>query len=103
MNSRAKGCRGERELSKWLKDRGFEARRGQQYSGNPEAPDIIHNIPGLHIECKRCEALSLYPAMAQAIRDCGNSVPSVWHRRNHKEWLVVLRAEDFIKFIKENK
>lgn len=33
MNSRAKGAKGERELASILRDYGYEARRGQQYSG----------------------------------------------------------------------
>ena len=100
VNSNAKGKRGERELSAWLREKGIEARRGVQYSGGDDSPDIVHSIPNLHIECKRVETLSLYPAMKQACEDAGELIPSVWHRRNNKEWLVVLRAEDFVELIK---
>jgi hypothetical protein len=43
------------------------------------------------------EALSLYPAMEQAIRDADEGkIPVVAHRRNHKEWLVIMRLDDFV-------
>jgi Holliday junction resolvase len=99
VNSRAKGARGERELAHFLRSRGFEARRGQQNKGGSDSPDVCHDIPGVHIECKRTETLNLYEAMAQAIRDAGPSLaPTVWHKRNNKEWLVILRAEDFLSY-----
>lgn len=97
MNSRQKGCRGEREVAEYLRSRGFPARRGQQFSGSPESPDVVcGGLAGFHLEVKRAEVLSLYPAMEQAVRDAGGKVPTVWHRRNGKEWLVVMRAEDFL-------
>ncbi len=100
VDSRAKGARGERELAALLVSRGFEARRGQQNKGGSESPDVITNVPGVHIECKRTEALSVYVAMAQAIRDAGpNLTPTVWHKRNNKEWLVILRADDFLNLL----
>ena len=60
INSRQKGAAGERELANWLKQyEGVEARRGQQFSGSPDSPDVVHSMEGLHIECKQVEALSL--------------------------------------------
>jgi hypothetical protein len=101
VDSRAKGARGERELAKFLQSHGYEARRGQQNCGGPESPDVKHDIPGIHIECKRTETLSLYPALAQAIRDAGSALtPTVWHKRNGNEWLVILRAEDFLSYVR---
>ncbi len=101
VNSRAKGARGERELAIFLQERGFEARRGQQNKGGADSPDVIANLPNVHIECKRTETLSLYTAMTQAIKDAGTKTPTVWHKRNHKPWLVILRADDFLKLIPE--
>lgn len=100
VNSRAKGARGELELRDFLRSHGYEARRGQQHSGGADSPDVITNLPGVHIEAKRTEALSVYVAMAQAIKDAGPSLtPTVWHKRNNKEWLVILRAADFIPLL----
>lgn len=71
-NSRQKGASGERELARELaRVLGCRARRGQQYSGSPDSPDVVTDIPGIHIECKRTETLRLYDALAQARRDAG--------------------------------
>jgi Holliday junction resolvase len=97
--SRDKGKRGERELVNWLKDHGYAARRGQQFQGSPDSPDVICDELGkYHIEVKRRETLSLYPAIDQAADDAGeDQTPVVFHRRNGKPWLVIQRAEDWLK------
>ena len=41
MNSRTKGKRGELELAKALRLYGYDARRGQQYHGGADSPDVI--------------------------------------------------------------
>lgn len=94
VNSRSKGARGEREWAEWLRDHlGCNAaRRGVQYSGGPESPDVAHGIPGTHVEVKRVEALRLREAVAQAERDAGRSIPYVAHRWNRGEWLVIVPA-----------
>jgi len=99
-NSRAKGARGEREWAKYLRGLGYEtARRGQQYSGSPDSPDVAEGIPGTHPEVKRVERLNIHDAMNQAIVDGGdNVVPYVAHKRNRGEWLVTLRADDLRQF-----
>lgn len=100
MNSRNKGAAGERELANKLKEYGYECRRGQQYSGANGDADVV-GLPEMHIECKRVEKLNLYDAMAQAVNDAREGeTPAVFHRKNHKEWLVTLRLEDFMKMYK---
>ena len=93
--SKNKGKRGEREAAGEV-SRLFrvQARRGVQYQGGPESPDV-NGLPGVHIEVKRCESLSIYTAMAQARRDAGEEdIPIVLHRRNGKQWLCVVDLED---------
>ena len=103
MNSRQKGCRGERELAKKLREYGYEARRGQQYNGADGSADVL-GLPGIHIECKRVERLNLEDAMAQSKRDAREGeIPTVMHRKNNCEWLVTMRLEDWIEFYKEVK
>ena len=52
VNSRNKGKSGELELAHELERLwGVSARRGQQFSGSPDSPDVVTGIPGLHIEC----------------------------------------------------
>jgi hypothetical protein len=100
--SREKGHRGEREFAiecGWLLD-DPSMRRGQQFQGTPESPDVVGNsLPGVHFEVKRCESLSIYKAMEQAVEDAGpDKVPVVAHRRNNRKWLVVMRMEDVLAF-----
>jgi len=100
MNSRAKGKRGELEISKILREHGYEARRSQQYAGYNGDADIITNIPGYHWEIKRVENLNLDKAMDQSMRDAKEGeVPIVAHRKNGKEWKVTLHLEDFINLL----
>ena len=96
MNSRTKGANGERELSKVLREYGFNARRGQQFSGANGDPDVI-GIDGIHIECKRVERLNIYTAYEQSTNDAREGeTPVVIHRKNRKQWLVTMSLEDFI-------
>ena len=67
--SKNKGKRGELELSHWLTKRGHPARRGQQFQGSPDSPDVICESLPFHIECKRTEALRIYDALEQAQED----------------------------------
>lgn len=97
MNSREKGCKGERELAKILRDYGYMARRGQQYSGANGDADVV-GITGVHIECKRVERLNIHDAMNQAVRDAREGeIPVVMHRKNRTEWIVTMRLEDWMK------
>lgn len=103
MNSRAKGAQGERELARKLREYGYEARRGQQFSGANGDPDVI-GLDGIHIECKRVERLNLEDAMAQSRRDARDGeIPVVMHRKNYCEWLVTMTLEDWIGFYRETK
>lgn len=97
MNSRDKGAKGERELAGKLREFGYDARRGQQFCGANGDADVV-GLPGIHIECKRVEKLNLYDAMSQSVRDAREGeVPTVFHRKNHCEWLVTMRMEDWMQ------
>lgn len=97
MNSRNKGAAGERELAGKLREYGYKCRRGQQYCGANGDADVV-GLPGIHIECKRVEKLNLYDALDQSVKD-GNEdeIPTVFHRKNRRGWLVTMRFEDFMK------
>ena len=99
INSRQKGASGERELAAFLREHGYEARRGVQFSGSPDSPDVVTDFP-FHVECKRVEALSIYKALAQASRDAGDQTPLVCHRRSRQEWVAILKLEDLITILK---
>jgi Holliday junction resolvase len=100
MMSKRKGKSGESEVAHLLSDTGFPARRGQQFKGTPDSPDVACESLPLHIEVKRTEKLSLYPVIEKAQADAGDQPAVVFHRRNNKPWLTILTATDFLDLMK---
>ncbi len=95
MNSRQKGARGERSAAKeWAKVFGGEARRGQQFAGGTDSPDIVTSHANVHVEVKRTERGNPYLWMEQATRDAGGKIPVVLHKRNHKRWLLIVELDN---------
>ena len=101
MNSRQKGARGERFVAKWLRETfGLDARRGVQYQGSPDSPDVVNGFSGCHPEVKFVEKLNIQNAMDQCVNDAGERLPYVIHKRNRGDLLVTIRAGDLIEFSK---
>lgn len=102
--SRNKGKVGEREAALFLTDQGFPARRGVQYKGGPNSPDVeCPSLRKLHFEVKRAESLRIYDAINQASDDAPpETIPVVMHRRSDCDWVVVLYAEDFLSIVRES-
>ena len=99
INSRAKGARYERALARYLSENGFpESRRGQQFSGSADSPDVVSDFP-FHIEAKHVQALNLYSAMTQSIRDAGGKPPCVIHRKNNSENMFTCRLSDLVALL----
>ena len=100
--SREKGKRGERELASRLREYGYDARRGVQYHGGEDSPDVV-GLPGIHIEAKHQEQMRLYDWMAQAKRDASGSgnIPTVFHKKNNAEILVTMTLEDWFNLYRE--
>tara|TARA_Y100000356_G_C11074002_1_gene190465 strand:+ start:80 stop:490 length:411 start_codon:yes stop_codon:yes gene_type:complete len=99
LNSRAKGASGERQAAKaWSKTFNVSARRGCQFSGGPESPDIVTDHKEIHVEVKRTEKGNPYNWIAQAVVDARGKIPCVLHRRNNEEWILILRLEDAPRF-----
>mgnify|MGYP003335330235 CR=1 FL=1 len=94
-SSKTKGKVGEREFAQFLRNHGIEARRGAQYSGSPDSPDVVSSLP-YHFEVKRVEKLNVHDAYAQAQSDAGAKTPVVAFRRNHGAWMICLSAEHFL-------
>ena len=100
MNSREKGKRGELEVAHILKKYGYDARRGQQFSGANGDPDVV-GLPRIHLEIKRVEKLNIDDALSQSIRDAKDEeVPVVMHRKNRTEWKITMRFTDWIEMYK---
>ncbi len=101
MNSRAKGARGERmwrdELREAFGDSGI--RRGLG-----DSPDVVCPcLPDIHWEVKFCQVVKIGAWIAQAIRDAKDKLfPVVAHKRNGEDWLVTLRAQDFLTILRRS-
>ena len=103
INSKQKGKRGELELANYLKKHGLLARRGQQFKGTPESPDVIcDNWNDIHIEVKRVEKLNVDKALDKSTEDAGDLIPVVIHRKNNTNWKVTMWLDDFINLYKQN-
>lgn len=92
INQRRKGVVGERLAAKYLESiLGFAARRGQQFRGGGESPDVVCDELGVHLEVKRVEGMDigtklLTDACTQAERDaCGKPWAVLW-RKNRGAW-----------------
>ena len=109
INSRKKGARGERQWRDELRAAGFTARRGQQFSGSAESPDVIcEELSCFHFEVKAVEKLNIEEAMQQARQDARRGSPShlhpkapvVAHRRSFRPWLVTMDATTFFALLR---
>jgi hypothetical protein len=106
MNSRAKGARGERQVRDLFREAGLEARRGQQFSGGGDSPDVV--VPVLadryHLEVKFVQGIhskKLYDAILQAKRDAPDKTFLVMSKENNGQWLCTLPATELIRLLVE--
>lgn len=94
VNSNAKGKRGERALAAYLTSLGFPARRGVQYRGGTDSPDVVSDgLDGVHIECKfGVHGLDFGTAIfdeawEQCTRDAGGKHPALfWKPTGARQW-----------------
>lgn len=102
MNSCRKGKVNELAWAAILTAAGFDARRGQQFSGSPDSPDVVCHALPVHFEVKAVEKLNVHDAIAQAKKDCPQGKwRAVAHKRNRSGWLVTMPAEDWLGLAKE--
>ena len=90
-SQRNKGAAGERELFALLSEQlGVIVTRNltQTRGGGADALDV----PGLAIECKRCEAISLAAWWSQAQRQAEQTgrKPALFYRQSRRPWRAVL-------------
>lgn len=103
INSKQKGARFERELSKILREEyGYtDAHRAQQFCGSNGDADVVGVSDKLHIEAKHQEKMYLYDWINQAKNDAREGeIPAVFHKKNNAEILVTLTLPDFMKIWK---
>ena len=101
INSNRKGKNGELEFVNLCKEHGFyKARRSQQYAGINSDADVV-GLPELHVEVKRVERLNIDKAIEQSERDkATDTMGMVAHRKNNKDWLITMKAEDWFEIYK---
>lgn len=92
-NSRQKGKRIEREAVALLKSWGYDTRRGQQYRGGSDSPDVIIEGVDIHIEVKGNEQIdigtkALDDACEQANRESGGKPWVVLWKKNRTGWRI---------------
>lgn len=91
--SRQKGARGERDFRDLLRSHGFECDRDGRL-----AADLAHNVQGVHIEVKRCEAILMPRWIKQATDEAAPGlVPVIAYRRSHEPWRVDLPADEYLR------
>ena len=82
-----------------IKASGIPARRGQQYEGSSDSPDVIAGgiLSGVHIEVKRVQAGNLYNWLAQSKTDADiTKLAMVAHKRNGKQWVAIMDFSEFL-------
>ena len=99
--SQRKGRTAELELSRVLQSYGYpvEAGRAQSYGEVP----VLSGLPGIHVECKRCEQLRIGDWMKQATEDAQrfqDGAPTIFFRRNREPWMVCMMLEDWMAIYK---
>ena len=101
--SRNKGKTGEREFAAILREHGHEdARRGRQYKGTDDSPDVVGLGDDFHLEVKRREAIRIEEWCKQVEAEAApGSTPVVAWRRNHQPWRVTLPLTDFLRLVAE--
>lgn len=93
MNSLRKGKRFERELANFLKALGFKARRGRQFKGGPDSPDVIVEGERFHIEAKAGYERFDPKWIEQAKKDAGALAPIVIWKQDRKKPVACLTVE----------
>ena len=97
VSQQKKDADGEKELTSILRRAGYPVSWGgnKTYGAVPD----VSGLPGIHIECKRVEALNVTRAMEQAERDADrfrDGAPAVFHRKNKSPWLVTMKLSDWL-------
>lgn len=102
MNSNQKGKRGERLLAQVLTAAGFPARRGVQYQGGSESPDVLCPLLAhWHVEGKAVEQIRIKDWLAQVAADSAGKPWFIAWKRNHGPWLAVLKLDALLDLLRE--
>lgn len=100
-SQRNKGARGEREVASILAEAlNLPARRGvAQCRAGSDAADV-EGTPWW-VEVKIGARPNIVAAMRQAVTSADARPPVVWTRRDREDWLVTMRASDWLLMAKK--
>lgn len=104
--SRNKGATAERAVVRHLRENGFpDARR--YLAGDGRQPGDIDAIPGVSIEVKDHTRYDFPAWLRQAVAEAGPRLPVVVAKPNGVtdvgEWWCLLRLDDFLPLVKEDR
>ncbi len=99
--AKEKGKRGERLVANFFTFRGFPSKRGVQFKGGIDSPDVIcEELNFFNFEVKFVENLNLEVAYEQSRRDSkGQKIPVVIHKRSRTNLKVTLDLSHFLDMI----
>lgn len=97
-SSRRKGHQFERDIVNMLRTNGIDAARN--LSQTRDAGGDI-DLPGVLIECKRCESGFSARHLKQARKAAGDRIPVVAHRRSREapRFVVEMNQEQFLSWL----
>ncbi len=104
-SQRVKGANFEREVARMFRGRGFDANRGANQSRDAgKEPDVVvHDIPGLWIECKRGgRGAKPLEALAQATQAApAGSVPVFVGKMDYEPCIMAMYITDFLDLLRK--
>jgi hypothetical protein len=59
----------------------------------------VPEVPGLFIESKAVEKLSIHPVMERAVKEAGSKLAVVAHKKNRTSWLITLQLADLPRLV----
>lgn len=101
INSKQKGKRGELEVAHIFSSAGFPTRRGVQYSGGKDSPDVVVDIISdyFHFEVKNTSKLQIGPLIQQMKRDAEFKVPIGVFKLPQYGWNIVMNFQTFLDLL----
>lgn len=104
--SRAKGTSAEVAIVAYLNDHGFPYAERRALAGINDRGDIA-GVPGVVIEAKNCETITLSAWLKEAATEAVNAgvdIGVVWAKRRGKgspgDWYVIMPGSTFVELIK---
>lgn len=100
VGQRIKGATFEREIAAKFRELGLDAKRGFQYRGGYDAPDV--DVQFVHVECKRHKSVKIQDAYRQSKAEAKNGkIPIVVSKDNNGEVLVTMSWNNWAEFFKK--